>query len=131
MALRIFAASIHPRSAAALRGSARFDLLSGTPDPDDPIELHDRQMIGDGPFRSPPCVVLALRRFTVSVGDLGGGAINDVDFNLDHRFEPADAELPTHLTVEWTITHRIQDGSPIFLRQEGIREISLLLIGEC
>lgn len=131
MALRIFSASIHPRAGAALRGSARFNLLDGCPDPGDPIEVHDRRMIGDGPFLAAPCVVLALRRFTVSVNDVGGGVINDVDFNLDHSFEPADAAVPTHLTVAWTITHRIQEGTPIYLRQEGIREISLLLIGEC
>ncbi|MEB3349081.1 MAG: hypothetical protein VKO00_03550 [Cyanobacteriota bacterium] len=131
MTLRVFSASIHPRAGAALRGAARFNLADGSVDPADPVDVLDRRMIGSGPFLEPPCVVLALRRFTVSVSDVGSGTLNDVDFNLDHSFEPAGAALPTHLLVEWAITHRIQDGTSIYLRQEGIREISLLLIGSC
>ena len=128
--MKILSVCIHPHEPARLRGSVRLSLADLSADPTDPVDLQQGRVIGNGPVRGLPCVSVALRRFTISVADVSRGAFNDVDLNLDHAFEPADSDAPTHLRVSWDINHRIHEGSTIYLRQEGIREISVLIIGE-
>jgi hypothetical protein len=130
MALKIISGFIRPKKSARRQGSATLNLTTGSFSANDPITVFNRKIIGSGTIKGKPCVTLSLRRVSFFVGDGSpNNRRNDVDLDLDDVFLPSGATSPTQLKIKWAITHFV-GGSNIPLAEDGIREISFMIIGE-
>lgn len=133
MALKVLSGLIIPRARSRRGGSVTISLANGRPLAGGGGTVSDRAAQGTGDFVPFPAKSVALRRIgfisPISPG-IGQSATDIIGFNLNDAFVLDRSGRATGLRITWSVGHELADGSTPAFSQDGIQEISFLIIGD-